>query len=322
MHPVVHERCLPGRGFGEGDLGLVVREDQVDAAPVDVVARSEQAGRDGGVLDVPARAPGAPGAVPLRLPGGRGLPDHEIFRARLRGSASSRAPGTERLDLLAGEAAVGGVLGDGVVHRAVVGGVGHSLLDERPDLLDDLGDEIRRVRIVVDRTDPEPLHGSEVGKEVAVGEAEGVLLLFSRPGDDLVVEVRHVLDVEHAIAPAAKGAGDGVEDDERAAVPHVRLRVGRQTADEQPDPWRDPRREDPWGAGHRIVDRHPAHVRSPGGRYARRRRGPRGPRPRTRAERDRPSPRGPPAPSSERSRGSSTPGGRPATRRPRGFRPA
>ena len=38
MHPVVRERRGPARGFGEGHLGLVVREDEVDRRAVEVAA--------------------------------------------------------------------------------------------------------------------------------------------------------------------------------------------------------------------------------------------------------------------------------------------
>ena len=82
-----------------GDLVLVVREDEVDAAPVDREAVPQ--GRLGHrrALDVPARAPGAPGGVPGRVlavlvP----LPEGEVEgrllpRARARRRSSRRACG-------------------------------------------------------------------------------------------------------------------------------------------------------------------------------------------------------------------------------------
>jgi hypothetical protein len=61
-----------------GDLRLVVREDQVDRAAVDVVLRPEQRLGDRRVLDVPARTTLAQRALPVRLARLAALPEHEI----------------------------------------------------------------------------------------------------------------------------------------------------------------------------------------------------------------------------------------------------
>ena len=68
------------RGLGLGDLVLVVGEDQVGAAAVDLEVHAEDLLGHRRALDVPARAPAAPG----RVPGGvlallARLPEREVL---------------------------------------------------------------------------------------------------------------------------------------------------------------------------------------------------------------------------------------------------
>src|SRR2546422_11152055 len=65
-------------------LVLVVRKDQVEAAEVDLEARTEELLRHRGALDVPARATAAPRRVPGRvLAFFRRLPEGEVARLLL-----------------------------------------------------------------------------------------------------------------------------------------------------------------------------------------------------------------------------------------------
>ena len=84
MHPEVGERHA-GVGLGLRDLVLVVREDEVRAAAVDLERLAEVLGRHRRALDVPARTAGAPGARPRRLARLGALPEREVVRALLRG---------------------------------------------------------------------------------------------------------------------------------------------------------------------------------------------------------------------------------------------
>ena len=74
---VSHEGLARGR-LGLRDLVLVVREDQVDAAGVDVEARAEVAHAHGRALDVPAGAPLPEHRRPAWLAGLGGLPEREV----------------------------------------------------------------------------------------------------------------------------------------------------------------------------------------------------------------------------------------------------
>src|SRR5690242_21531484 len=78
---------MTGRRLGLGDLVLVMREDEVDAAGVDVERVSQQVDRHRRALEVPTGAP----ASPRRIPRGssrlvirrRGFPEREVLRVLL-----------------------------------------------------------------------------------------------------------------------------------------------------------------------------------------------------------------------------------------------
>src|SRR6267142_6615067 len=74
------------RALGLRDLVLVVREDVVDAAGVDVETLTEVLRAHGGTLDVPARVAVAPRRWPhQRSAAGLGLlPEREVGRVALR----------------------------------------------------------------------------------------------------------------------------------------------------------------------------------------------------------------------------------------------
>ena len=75
--PDAHE-ALAGRGLRLRDLVLVVGEDVVDAAAVDVEALTEQGHAHRGALDVPARVSPAEAGVPTDLVGTHRLPEREV----------------------------------------------------------------------------------------------------------------------------------------------------------------------------------------------------------------------------------------------------
>ena len=63
VQPVADE-FFAGAAFGLRDLGLVMREDVVDAAAMDIEFRAEEGGGHGAALDVPAGPAAAPGRIP------------------------------------------------------------------------------------------------------------------------------------------------------------------------------------------------------------------------------------------------------------------
>ena len=101
VHPVAHERLAGGR-LRLGPLALVVGEDQVGAAAVQVDGGAELAQGQRRALDVPAGRPGPHRRLPRRLVVERRLPQHEVERVALvRVVDVAAALGGEREHLLA-----------------------------------------------------------------------------------------------------------------------------------------------------------------------------------------------------------------------------
>ena len=137
MCPVAGERFAGGR-LALGDLTLVVGEDQVVAAPVEV--DGWPVGRHGhsGAFDMPTGPSGAERGVPGGFVIDRGLPEDEVQRLALAGVVGLPAP-------LGCEAGHGGLViaahvpkpgeGRGVKERGAVDGVGVPALGQAADQL-------------------------------------------------------------------------------------------------------------------------------------------------------------------------------------------
>jgi len=82
MHPEAREG-LAGERFGLGDFVFVMREDQVDAAGVDIERGAEVLDGHHGAFDVPAGPPVADRRVPEMLLRLARFPEHEIERVFL-----------------------------------------------------------------------------------------------------------------------------------------------------------------------------------------------------------------------------------------------
>src|SRR4029450_11495124 len=132
-----------------GDLVLVVWEDEVEAAAVDLEDGPEMLLGHRGALDVPARPPGPPRRVPQRVlallvP----LPEREVARVLLQRALLLflRWVADRLLVEAAGQDAVVGVAVDAVVDVAA-GGICEVALDQLPDQCDDLGHGLGRLRL-------------------------------------------------------------------------------------------------------------------------------------------------------------------------------
>ena len=124
QHAVVHPdaREALARGLRLRALVLVVREDQVEAAAVDVEVLAELRVRHRRALDVPAGPPAAPGRVPgrvlIRLVG---LPEREVERRALALARLDARAGDQLVGPLARELAVARIGRDAEVDVAVGG---------------------------------------------------------------------------------------------------------------------------------------------------------------------------------------------------------
>ena len=84
VHPVAHHGFTILRGLGLSDLTLVMREDQIHAAAVDVKLFAEILSSHGSTLCMPAREAFAPGAGPAHdVLGLRLLPKGKVQRTTL-----------------------------------------------------------------------------------------------------------------------------------------------------------------------------------------------------------------------------------------------
>ena len=144
-------------------LVLVVGEDQVVAAAVDLERRAEHRLRHRGALDVPARPAAAPRRVPRRVLHRLGrLPEREVERVLLARGALEPLALVHVLDVAVRERAVLGQRAHAEVDVAL-GLVGVAALDQRLDQRDDLRHHLRRLGLEVGPPEPEPLRVLEVG---------------------------------------------------------------------------------------------------------------------------------------------------------------
>ena len=131
------------------DLILVVREDEVDPAPVNVEHLAEMRRGHGRALDVPAGASGRLDAArrrPGRFARLRRLPKHEVHRIFLEGRDFDPRPRQHLVERPARELAVVGHRRNTEQHMAL-GHVGAALGDQAVDHGAHLGDVLRGTRL-------------------------------------------------------------------------------------------------------------------------------------------------------------------------------
>ena len=256
VHPELHER-LAGGALGLGDLVLVVREEVVDAAGVDVERLAEVLRAHRGALDVPAGAAGAPRGVPLHVavvlvPR---LPQREVADVVLGVLVVGDADrGAHAGAVEVRELAVVGVLRDGEVDRPVGRLVGVALLEELPDESDHLRDVVRRGRVDRGAFDAERVEVLEerflVGRRVVAQRDAGL----ARAADRLVVHVREVHDVRDLEPRVFERAAQQVLEHVGAEVADVGEVVDRGAAGVHPDRAGDERLQRFDAAGERVVE--------------------------------------------------------------------
>jgi hypothetical protein len=228
VEPVAGEMALGGAA-GLGDFVFVVREDEVNAAGVEVEVFAEVLEDHGGALEVPAGAAFAPraGPVVIAIFGLAGFPEGEIGEGVfgvfvvVEGGGGLGGAEFEFAILEVGEAAVVFEGGDAEVNGAVGGGVGVTALDEggdHADLMIDVGDgagldmwgeEVQRGAIGVEFLGPE------------AGELDEGLTGFLGVANGFVVNIGDVANVEGGGAGELDDAAEDVLGGEGAEVTDV-----------------------------------------------------------------------------------------------------
>src|SRR5215210_8692756 len=142
---------------------------------------------------------------------------------------------------------------DGVVDVAAgfCGGVGVSLLDELLDQRDHLGDVFGGARLDVGHPYAEHLEPLVEGSGVAAHDLLPGDPLLVGPGDDLVLDVRDVLDERDVVTPAPQVPGDHVPEEGRPRVTYVDVVVDGGTADVEAQPATSPHLDHP--AAHAVL---------------------------------------------------------------------
>ena len=231
MHPVARQG-VPVMGPRLGDLVLMMRELQVEAAPVDVdeapLAAEDRVDHHA-ALGVPSGPPHPPGGFPAN-PFLGPFPEGEVERVLLLLPRGDAGPAFEILDGVSGKLAVMGDVPDPQVDVPIPH-VGGALLHQILDVADDLSHHLRGTG------GQGRLHRPDFLDEAAVLLDDGIGKLALRdaellgPADDLVVDVGVVADRGHLAADRLQHPPEEVEDDDGAEVPDVGVGVDGGTAE-------------------------------------------------------------------------------------------
>ena len=135
MHPVFRERLSVCR-LTLGDLVLMVREDQVLAARMDIDLITEVSLCHNRALDMPARTAFAPRGLPVRLTFFFRLPENKVVRVLfsfLTGYLNLTETGLKIIQVLVGQLSVIFKLADTVINCSVRSNIRVAFLDQSAD---------------------------------------------------------------------------------------------------------------------------------------------------------------------------------------------
>ena len=239
------EDVVVGERGGLHRTHLVVREDEVGAAALDVERVAEPVSGDRRALDVPARSPGTEHLVlPRRLPVTHGAPQERVERVALAHPVGvATAIGEDGHHLLPGPArdrperrGLGQVEVD--VLAGTLGGrdrqpVCRAAGEEGPHLRGDLGHRLDDADEGSRRDDREGCHVLAEQADLGSGELAPVASVPGSALQEWVVDVGDVLHVVHLVSRVAQRAAHEVERDVGRGVTEVCRVVGRDPTDVQ-----------------------------------------------------------------------------------------
>jgi len=255
VQPVFYER--PARAaFGLGDLVLVMREDVIHAATMDVETLAEVFEAHGRTFDMPARAALAQFRLPKHgaivfVPG---LPQREIARVRRFIFVRIDAPARTRSQLLqvhVAQPAITRKRRKPEVYAPLVL-VRVPLLPQRLDHRDHLGHMVRGGRIDIRPADAQRVHVLEKRPCIAVRDGLERLARFAARADQFVLHVRQIHHVPDLITPVFQVAAQQILEYVRAEIADVREVVDRRAARVQAGLARLDRLERLLRAAHRV----------------------------------------------------------------------
>ncbi len=229
VNPIAGKAAAGKRAQALRAFVLVVREQQIPAAAVDVERLAEIAPGHGAALDVPARPTAPPGTVPARQVGRGRLPEHEVAGiALVRRHLDARA-GQQLVWAAAGEPAVFGEASHCEQHMAF-DRIGMTAGDQPLDQRDHLRDMPRGARLHLWRIDAERGERGVIAGGGARGDRVDRLAGLGGARVNLVVHVGDVADVGEARIEPAQQPRQHVEHDGGAGVAEMRHVVHRRPA--------------------------------------------------------------------------------------------
>ncbi len=233
MHPVADEGLHPGVAFRLRNLILVVGENQVLPAAMDVQSLSQVFQGHGTTLNMPARSALPPGAIPGWLPGLSCLPQDKVHRVLFCFTRVNAGTGFHLLQGPVRKLAVIGHLPHPEID-ATLGRISIAFLHEPLHKFNNLRYCISRPRRFVRRHDIQSFHvflktGSVLLRQLPRRNAQSV-----RPVDNLVINIGDILDRLDLIALVLQIAADDIKDDVAHGVANMALVVGGDPADIHP----------------------------------------------------------------------------------------
>ena len=241
-------RDLARDGDRLGDLVLVVGEDVIDAAGVDLELVAQVPASHRRALEVPAREALAPLRRPLQLPAlAGGFPEREVGRVALARLDLDAMPCPQLIEGVARQAPIVGKAGDLVVERAVGCQVGVAKILQARGERQHLRDVLGRAREDVGWEEVDQRRvGMEAGL-VGIGDLGRRLVLELRRHQHpvgaavealvaQVADVGDVLDVEDVQAVVEQRPPDEVGQQEGAQVADVGPAIDGRAAGVEADP--------------------------------------------------------------------------------------
>ena len=230
VHPVAGEGDDARGRLALGDFVLVMGEDQVLPASVNVQALAQVGHGHTGAFNVPAGTARPPRAFPRRLAGAGALPQGEVHGVFL---VLVYLDATARLHPLQGAVAQFAVALAALHPEEDVAarGVGVAGVHQPADGLDDGADFLCGAGVDVGAANVQGVHGREEVVNELLGQFGGFDALLLGPLDYLVVHVGKVLDVVHLKTEMFQIPAQHVEGDVAEGVADVGGRVRGDATD-------------------------------------------------------------------------------------------
>jgi len=254
VDPEASQRHAPMGTAALCDLILVVREDEIETAAVNVDRLAQVRPDHRGAFDMPARAAPSPRRFPADDALPARLPEHEIGRIALVGRDLNAGAGDHRLPIPLAEHTIIGVARDGKQHMPLRL-IGMAEVDQPLDHGDHRRDLAGRVRRNCGLLDSKGPHVLQIVALVSLGDHRGFNALGLGRGNDLVIDVGDVAGIDEAVGPelVADEPRERVEDHCRAGVADMGAAVDGRPAHIHGDPLPVERNEEPLFASKRVV---------------------------------------------------------------------